>query len=205
MFKFRKSRKNTSFSKKQYIRLLNNMTEGCQIIGFDWRYLYVNDAVVRHGNQSKDKLLGGRIVDLYPGIEETNVFKAMRLCMEQREPQSLENEFTYPDGSKGWFNLTIQPAPEGIFITSIDITDLKKAENDKEKLIDELQNRLEEINTLQGFIPICSNCKKIRDDKGYWQQLEQYIQKHSAAKFSHSLCPDCARKLYPQIDPHKKK
>jgi len=63
----------------------------------------------------------------------------------------------------------------------------------------ELQKALDEVKTLSGFIPICASCKNIRDDKGYWNQLEAYIQEHSDAKFSHGICPDCAKKLYPEI------
>ena len=63
----------------------------------------------------------------------------------------------------------------------------------------ELKNALAEIKTLRGFIPICSNCKKIRDDEGYWQQIEMYIQARSEAEFSHGICPDCMRALYPDI------
>lgn len=63
----------------------------------------------------------------------------------------------------------------------------------------ELENALAEIRTLRGFLPICSNCKKIRDDDGYWNQIEQYIQAHSEAVFSHSICPVCMKELYPEI------
>ncbi len=66
-----------------------------------------------------------------------------------------------------------------------------------------LNQTLAEVKTLRGLIPICISCKKIRDDRGYWNQLEDYIQKHSSAKFSHGLCPDCARKLYPNLHNHK--
>ncbi len=68
-----------------------------------------------------------------------------------------------------------------------------------EKLIKELQNALSKIRTLNGLLPICANCKKIRDDKGYWNQVEDYIRMHSRAEFSHGICPDCARKLYPEF------
>lgn len=74
----------------------------------------------------------------------------------------------------------------------------------------ELQNKnirleaaLKDIKTLKGMFPICSQCKKIRDDKGYWNQIETYIREHSEAEFSHSICPDCARKLYPDLDLYK--
>ena len=68
-----------------------------------------------------------------------------------------------------------------------------------EVIIQELQNALAEVKTLRGILPICANCKKIRDDKGYWSQVETYVAKHSAAKFSHGICPECAKKLYPEI------
>ncbi len=63
----------------------------------------------------------------------------------------------------------------------------------------ELQRALDEIKVLQGFLPICASCKKIRNDKGYWEQIESYISKHSEAKFSHGCCPECAKRVYPEL------
>jgi PAS domain S-box-containing protein len=79
-----------------------------------------------------------------------------------------------------------------------DISDMKQAEQEREELIGKLQKALAEIKTLQGVLPICSNCKKIRDDKGSWRQLEEYISEHTDSRFSHGLCSDCAQKLYPK-------
>jgi hypothetical protein len=62
-----------------------------------------------------------------------------------------------------------------------------------------LEQTLKELKTLQGLLPICVGCKKIRDDRGYWKRLEQYLEEHSEAKFSHGLCPDCFAKLYPEL------
>lgn len=72
----------------------------------------------------------------------------------------------------------------------------RRAEAEKEELIRELQRALAEVQTLRSFLPICANCKKIRDDGGYWHQIEQYIEERSSTKFSHGICPDCAEKLY---------
>lgn len=72
----------------------------------------------------------------------------------------------------------------------------RQTEREKEELIATLSNALNEIRTLRGILPICSECKKIRDDSGYWTQIESYIEKHSEADFSHSLCPDCTFKIY---------
>jgi GAF domain-containing protein len=66
----------------------------------------------------------------------------------------------------------------------------------------ELELTLSEVKTLQGFLPICASCKKIRDDKGYWNQIEKYISDHSDVQFSHGICPECAKKLYPESDIH---
>jgi PAS domain S-box-containing protein len=79
-----------------------------------------------------------------------------------------------------------------------DITEHKHTEKEREKLITELQDALADVKLLSGLVPICASCKKIRDDQGYWTQIESYIQDRSDAKFSHSICPDCATKLYPQ-------
>jgi GAF domain-containing protein len=75
----------------------------------------------------------------------------------------------------------------------------KQAEEEREKLIAELQMALAEVRKLSGMLPICASCKKIRDDKGYWNQIESYIRDHSEAEFSHGICPDCVGKLYPEL------
>lgn len=90
-------------------------------------------------------------------------------------------------------------ASSGKFFTGIirDVTARKLIEEEREQLITDLQNAIEQIKTLSGIVPICANCKKIRDDKGYWEQVDQYVSKHTEAKFSHSICPDCTKTLYP--------
>ena len=75
---------------------------------------------------------------------------------------------------------------------------IKQTDEEKSKVIKELQTALERVKTLSGMLPICASCKKIRDDQGYWNQIEAYIAKHSEAEFSHGICPECARKLYPE-------
>ena len=75
----------------------------------------------------------------------------------------------------------------------------KRAEREREKLIEELQEALANAKTLRGLLPICSSCKKVRDDRGYWSQIESYLGAHSEAAFSHSICPECEKKLYPEL------
>jgi PAS domain S-box-containing protein len=88
----------------------------------------------------------------------------------------------------------------GIVGIARDITEQKMAQEERERLINELQKALGDVKTLSGLVPICAHCKKIRDDKGFWTQVEGYIQKHSNAQFSHGVCPDCAKKYYPDLN-----
>ena len=108
--------------------VLDNLLEGSQVIGPDYRYLYINEAVARHGRTSRDRLLGRTMMEVYPGIEDTEMFTVLRRCMEQRSPEQMENEFTFPDGSKGWFELRFEPVPDGVAILSMDISARKRAE-----------------------------------------------------------------------------
>lgn len=109
------------------------------------------------------------------------------------------------NGEFYWESASISPVfdSEGAVISFLavkeDITERKQAEAERERLIGELQEALAKVKTLSGLLPICASCKKIRDDKGYWNQIEGYIHDHSEAEFSHSICPDCARRLYPEI------
>ena len=84
---------------------------------------------------------------------------------------------------------------------SLEVAEREKAEQEREQVIVKLQQALAQVKRLSGFLPICASCKKIRDDQGYWQQVEAYIRDHSEAEFSHGLCPECARKLYPELFP----
>ena len=84
-----------------------------------------------------------------------------------------------------------------VFIKPLFLT-LSTTEKKQRELVGELQNALSRVKLLSGFLPICASCKKIRDDKGYWSQIESYIRDHSEAEFSHGICPECAKKLYPE-------
>lgn len=81
-----------------------------------------------------------------------------------------------------------------------DVTERKRSEAEREKLIQQLRGALAEVRSLSGMLPICSSCKKIRDDKGYWSQIESYISEHSGAEFSHGICPECEKKVYEELN-----
>jgi DNA-binding response OmpR family regulator len=81
-----------------------------------------------------------------------------------------------------------------------ELAERKRAEAERDQLIQNLREALANVKSLSGLLPICAGCKKIRDDKGYWNQVETYIQKNSDAKFSHGMCPDCIKKWYPELE-----
>ncbi len=83
--------------------------------------------------------------------------------------------------------------------TERDITERKRREIEREETIANLQKAMAEIKTLKGLLPICASCKNIRDDKGYWKQIESYIREHTDVEFTHGICPNCYKKLYPEI------
>lgn len=97
-------------------------------------------------------------------------------------------------------NKKIQKAHEEI---KIEIKEREHAQIEKDSLIVELKDALRQVKTLSGLLPICASCKKIRDDSGYWNQIESYIRDRSEAEFSHSICPECSKKLYPEISQEK--
>lgn len=112
---------------------LDHMLEGCQIIGFNWEYLYINPAAAVHNRRPAAELLGKRYMDMWPGVESTEVFKLIKDTIESRVSHHLINKFSFADGSDGWFDLSIQPLPQGVFILSIDVTEQKTAEEEFDK------------------------------------------------------------------------
>jgi PAS domain S-box-containing protein len=137
-------------SKKSMIKeirlrqILDGMIEGVQIIGFDYQHLYVNDAIEKQSHFTKDQLIGYTLMERYPGIEESAVFKVLKQCMDSREPKQIEIDFEFPDTRKAWFELSVQPVEEGIFVLSIDVTARKQAEDQIRGAKDQLEQKVQE-------------------------------------------------------------
>jgi hypothetical protein len=104
------------------------------------------------------------------------------------------NDILFVEHKDHYLNLAMAMAP----VLALVISNSRHF-NEKEELILKLKDALSKVKTLSGLLPICANCKKIRDDRGYWNRIEAYIAKHSDVQFTHGMCPDCARKLYPDL------
>ena len=114
---------------------------GFQVIAPDWRYLYLNPAAASHGGKQPEELVGRTMLEAYPGIEHTPLFSVLDLCMTQRTSQRFENLFGFPDGSSRWFDIRVDPTPEGICVYSIDIHERKLKEMAAEQRIAALEGQ----------------------------------------------------------------
>jgi len=112
---------------------------------------------------------------------------------------AFENRYMCKDGSYRWFlwNAVRDSTETIIYSVARDITASKRAEHERDKLVKELQAALAEVKTLQAILPICSYCRKIRDDENYWHTVENYISQHTASRFTHGICPSCLTKELP--------
>ncbi len=155
-------------SERRYRHTLDAMLEGCQILGFDWRYLYLNTTAERHNRRPNEELLGQKYMDMWPGITSTEAFAVIQKCMDERLPKSMENEFTFPDGAKGWFDLSIYPVPEGIVILSIDITERKRIQEALRESEEKFRAMIEQAT--EGFILLDESGKIIE-----WNHAEENI------------------------------
>ena len=132
-------------SEKSSREILDAMKEGCEILDPNWRFLYVNDAMAKIARRTKEELMGRTLLEVEPGIENTEVFARFKHCMDTRETQEIETEFKFNDGSTSWFQVNVQPVPRGIFVIASDIT-VRKGE------LEELKTRTEEMERLNKMM-----------------------------------------------------
>jgi PAS domain S-box-containing protein len=170
------------------------------------RIAFCNTAAEKMFGYREDELIGQSISILMPqrfraaherGMAQEAASGKSRLINETVELFGITK-----DGSEFPIELSLSNWKSGdrMFYAGIirDISKRKQREKEREALIDNLKTSLARVRKLSGLLPICASCKKIRDDKGYWNQIEAYIRDHSEAEFSHGICPECTRKLYPQ-------
>jgi len=130
----RENRKNLEESEKRFRSSMDNMIEGAQIIDFNWNYIYLNEAAEIQGNLKKENLIGKNFKDIWPGITNHPIFEVLKDCMDNRKSRHIETSYTFPGNIFRYFEISVQPIPEGIFILSLEITQKKIAENEIRKI-----------------------------------------------------------------------
>lgn len=186
--------------------LIDNLPDLIFFKDTEGRYVLNNLAHLRSlGVKKQEEVIGKNTFDFNPPELAQQYHKDEMQIVQTAEGLLNRTEIAVhrDTGEKRWHLTSKIPLINdngrvtGIVGIARDITNQKLAEEERERLLSELQKTLNEVKTLSGLVPICANCKKIRDDKGFWNQVETYIQERSEARFSHGICPDCVQVLYP--------
>lgn len=152
------------------------------------------------------EMIGESIENLVPRDRQAEILSFRDFIERGRRVDRIETVRLRKDGRRIDVSMTISPIKNadgiihGASIISRDITDRKQQEKERLHLIQDLTEALKRVKTLSGLLPICASCKKIRNDDGYWEQVETYIKSRSDAEFTHGICPDCVRELYPEYE-----
>jgi len=167
----------------------------------DGTYRYVNNAFAKGVGKTSEEIIGRKIWDVFDRDEAEKRFAVVKKVFSEGKTEEIEVRVPLPAGDT-FYLTTVKPicnddgAVETVICTSKNITKRKLAEIDLQEEHDKLLQALKEIKTLSGLLPICASCKKIRDDSGYWNQIETYISQHTDVDFSHGLCPSCIDAMY---------
>jgi PAS domain S-box-containing protein len=171
---------------------LDNLQEGCAILAYDWTYLYVNDNNAAHAHSTREKIIGRKITDVVPGVENSKFFEIYKRCMEERTHQQMEDSFTFPDGSTEWYEVFVHPVPEGIFLLSMNVTkrkmiemNLKQALQDKEVLIKEVYHRTK--NNMQVISSLLSLKGARISDETYRREFYEMKNRIQAMALVHDM------------------
>ena len=189
-------------SEERYRHLIDTMQDGVYRSSHEGKFLEVNPAMVKIlGYDSKEELMAINIKkQLYFDLGDRE-----SIALEEKLEEMAVYRLRKKDGSEVWVEdhgrLVVDEHGNVLYHEGIlrDVMARRLVEKEREKLIQELKSALENVKTLQGLIPICANCKKIRDDEGFWTQVEGYISRHTDATFTHGICPECARKLFEEL------
>lgn len=187
-------------SEERFRLLVENAPDGI-FVQTNGQFAYVNNAAARmFGAQTSAAMIGQPVLDrMHPDYRESVRERIRRLNVDRKAVPAVEQKYLRLDATP--FDVEVSAVPilydeeQGALVFFRDISDRKRAEEESERLLVELTEALAKVKVLSGFLPICAWCKKIRDDRGYWNQIETYIKEHSEAEFSHSICPECMEKL----------
>lgn len=182
---------------KRFKKLIEQAPDAFFSHDLQGKLIEVNEQTCRQLGYQRDEILGLNAKNIQRGIAP-ELAKSLWQKVMNGETVLTEDILQRKDGSTFPAEVKIGLYKDGnvmeIFGFFRDITERRRLEEERETLITELQKALAEVKTLRGIIPICSYCKKIRDGKGYWEQVEEYLSKQTDAKFTHGICSGCHQK-----------
>lgn len=163
-------------------------------LGFGGYFQRLNPAWERTLGFTRAELMAKPFIEFVHPDDRERTLRQNREVRSGGHARLFENRYLCKDGSYRWLLWNAAPDTGRSLIYSVarDISEQKRAAEERERLVEKLQAALAEVRTLQGFLPICSYCKSIRDDANYWQSVESYISTHTKTQFSHGICPSCA-------------
>jgi PAS domain S-box-containing protein len=172
------------------------------VLGFDGYFDRLNASWERVLGFSREELMSRPFIEfVHPDDRERTLAQNARV-REGGQALVFENRYLCKDGSYKWLHWNAVPdaTSEVIYSVARDVTAQKEAEAEREQLVQELRKALAEVSALRTILPICSYCRKVRDDEDYWHSVEAYIGRHTTTRFSHGICPDCmASEVEPQF------
>ncbi|HVX39360.1 MAG TPA: PAS domain S-box protein [Gemmatimonadaceae bacterium] len=173
------------------------------VLGFDGYFKLLNPAWERTLGYTLAELKARPFYEFVHPDDRARTLGQNRDVRGGGHARSFENRYVCKDGSYRWLLWNARPDPSGELIYSVarDITMRKEAEAERERLLAELQSAVAEVQSLQAILPICSYCRKVRDDRDYWLTVEQYFSRHTNTLLSHSVCPECVTNIVkPELD-----
>lgn len=173
----------------------------CQL-GFDGYFKRLNPAWERTLGWSMAELTSRPFIEfVHPDDRERTLEQNARVRAGGRALE-FENRYLCKDGTYRWLRWNAAPDATWSVIYSVarDVTAQKDAEEERERLVRELQSALAEVRTLQEILPLCSYCRKVRDDEDYWHTVESYVSRHTGTRFSHGICPECYTRVMSEMD-----
>ncbi|MCF8055514.1 MAG: PAS domain S-box protein [Desulfocapsa sp.] len=188
---------------EKYRDLFENANDAIFMLDENHNYIEVNPRAVELFGFSREEFLGMNVKDVIPPAQVSKSDEEFKRLREQGKYEKFTGKQKTKDGR--WLDIEVNSSviiSGGKIIGSRDIvrdiSERKKADREREHLITDLQKALDEIKSLKGILPLCSFCKNIRDPKGEWKQVDVFIHDHSEAAISHTVCPDCMKKHYPE-------
>ena len=179
--------------------VMESMSDGLIVLDTHGQVVDMNPAakrIIGHTKGGADELVPPQVLFARPD-----------LIVDRQGATGTHSEIVLSDGEKQrYYDLRILPLHSrrgrilGQLIHLTDISEHREAEEERDNLIAQLQEALAQVRALQGLLPICASCKRIRNYAGRWRQMEEYVSSHSATEFTHGLCPDCRKRLYPDFD-----